>query len=127
VNDKTDAFDRWRDWAEKPLDSDITIPAEIHNAVMTLTPESRRERATVNAAVRNGMRSAGSTDIYDGAPWTEEDIEEIKNAVAHGSTVEDIAELICRSGSIDGVERKAKELGLKPQRRKARPNAKARH
>jgi hypothetical protein len=65
---------------------------------MTLTPESRRERATVNAAVRNGVRSAVSSDVYDGAPWTEEDIEEIKNAIAHGSTIEDIAELICRSG-----------------------------
>jgi hypothetical protein len=73
------------------------------------------------------VRSSGSADIYDGAPWTEEDVAEIKNAVAHGSTIEDIAELICRSGSIDDVERKAKELGLKPQRRKARPNAKARH
>jgi hypothetical protein len=107
--------------------SDLMIPAEIHNAVMTLAPESRHERATVNVAVRNGMRSAGSADIYDGAPWTEEDIEEIKNAIAYGSTIDDIAELICRSGSIDDVERKAKELGLKPQRRKARQNAKARH
>jgi hypothetical protein len=44
------------------------------------------------------VRSAVSSDIYDGAPWTEEDIEEIKNAIAHGSTIEDIAELICRSG-----------------------------
>jgi hypothetical protein len=127
VNDRTGSFDRWRDWAEKPLDSDITIPAEIHNAVMTLAPESRRDRATVNAAVRGGARSAGGADIYDGAPWTEEDVAEIQNAVARGSTIEDIAELICRSGSIEDVERKAKELGLKPQLRKARPNAKTRH
>jgi hypothetical protein len=126
VNDRTDAFDQWRDWAEKPLDSDLTIPADIHKAVMTLAPESRRERATVNAAVADGARSADSADIYDGAPWTEEDIKEIRNAIAHGSTIEDIAELICRSGSIDDVERKAKELGLKPQRCRARQNAKAR-
>jgi hypothetical protein len=94
---------------------------------MTLAPESRRDRATVNAAVRGGARSAGGADIYDGAPWTEEDVAEIQNAVARGSTIEDIAELICRSGSIEDVERKAKELGLKPQLRKARPNAKTRH
>ena len=53
---------------------------------------------------------------------TEEDVEEIRNAVAHGSTIEDIAELICRSGSIDDVERKAKELGLKPTRRSSKPS-----
>jgi hypothetical protein len=39
-----DAFDLWWEWAQKPLDSDLTIPAHIHNAVMTLTPESRRDR-----------------------------------------------------------------------------------
>jgi hypothetical protein len=33
-----DAFDRWWQWAEKPLDSQLTIPVEIHDAVMTLTP-----------------------------------------------------------------------------------------
>jgi hypothetical protein len=52
---------------------------------------------------------------------TEEDIEEIKNAVANGSTVEDIAELICRSGSIDDVERQVKELALRPTRRNSKP------
>jgi hypothetical protein len=29
-----DAFDRFRQWAEKPLDSALTIPAELHRAVM---------------------------------------------------------------------------------------------
>lgn len=126
MNDKTDSFDRWREWAEKPLDSDITIPADIHNAVLTLAPESRRDRASVNAAVRNGAQSPAGADIYDGAPWTEEDVAEIRNAIAHGGTIGEIAELICRAGSIDDVERKANELGLQPQR-KARPNGKTRH
>jgi hypothetical protein len=49
-----DAFDRWWQWAEKPLDSQLTIPVEIHDAVMTLTPAERRDRATVNEAVRRG-------------------------------------------------------------------------
>lgn len=46
-----DAFDRWWQWAEKPLDSYLTIPAEIHQAVMALPPEARRDRARVNAVV----------------------------------------------------------------------------
>ncbi len=47
-----DPFDLWWAWAEKPLDSPLTIPAEIHDAVMALPPEERRDRATVNNAVR---------------------------------------------------------------------------
>jgi hypothetical protein len=47
-----DAFDRWWQWAEKPLDSPLTIPAEVHEAVMALAPEQRRDRHAVNEAVR---------------------------------------------------------------------------
>lgn len=46
-----DAFDRFWQWAGKPLDSPLTIPAELHRAVMELAPEDRRDRATVNKAV----------------------------------------------------------------------------
>ena len=45
-----DAYDRFWQWAEKPLESLLTIPAELHHAVMTLLPEDRRDRAKVNAA-----------------------------------------------------------------------------
>jgi hypothetical protein len=51
-----------------------TIPAEIHNAVMTLTEEERQDRAIVNEAVRTGgspWRPAGSADRY-GVPRAEE-------------------------------------------------------
>jgi hypothetical protein len=48
-----DAFDLWWEWAEKPLDSPLTIPAGIHEAVMALLPEERRDRTRVNEAVRN--------------------------------------------------------------------------
>jgi hypothetical protein len=51
-----DAFDQWWEWAEKPLDSPLTIPAEIHEAVMALSPEDRRDRAKVNEAVRQACR-----------------------------------------------------------------------
>ena len=38
------------EWAEKPLDSLLTIPAELHDAVMSLPPEDRLDRAKVNEA-----------------------------------------------------------------------------
>jgi hypothetical protein len=47
-----DAFDPWWEWAEKPADSPLTIPAHFHETVMRLTPEQRRDRRTVNEAVR---------------------------------------------------------------------------
>jgi hypothetical protein len=64
-----DAFDLWWEWADKPLDSPLTISAEIHEAMMALPPEVRRDRNKVNAAVRDGitlgeMRPAGSADRY---------------------------------------------------------------
>jgi len=34
-----DAFDRWLEWAEKPVNSKLTIPAELHDAVMALSPD----------------------------------------------------------------------------------------
>lgn len=53
-----DAFDQFWQWADKRLDSDLTIPAELHRAVMELSPEHRRNRATVNAAAAPA-RSSG--------------------------------------------------------------------
>jgi hypothetical protein len=48
-----DAFELWWEWAERPVDSMLTIPAEIREAVMALSPEDRRDRAKVNEAVHN--------------------------------------------------------------------------
>jgi hypothetical protein len=47
-----DAFDRWWEWAEKPLDSMLMIDADIHEAVKALPPEERRDRAKINEAAR---------------------------------------------------------------------------
>jgi hypothetical protein len=47
-----DAFDLWWEWAEKPVDSTLTIDAAIHDAVMALPPNERRDRVKVNEAVR---------------------------------------------------------------------------
>jgi hypothetical protein len=55
-----DAFDRFWRWADKPLDSQLSIPAELHRAVMELSREERRNRAKVNeAAARAGAQDAG--------------------------------------------------------------------
>lgn len=58
-------------WAEKLLDSPLMIHAEIHEAVMALPPDERRDRVKVNEAVRDGLisdlagwRPAGSADLY---------------------------------------------------------------
>ncbi len=56
MNDNKDAFDLWWEWAEKPVDSMLTIPAAIHDAVMALPPDERRDPAKVNEAVREGLR-----------------------------------------------------------------------
>jgi len=45
-----DAFDRFWQWANKPPESPLTIPAELHRAVMELAPEEREDRAVVNQA-----------------------------------------------------------------------------
>jgi hypothetical protein len=55
VMDNKDAFDLWWEWAEKPVDSTLTIDAAIHDAVMALPPDERR------AATRSTRRCA--TDV----------------------------------------------------------------
>jgi hypothetical protein len=52
-----DAFDRVWQWADKPAESPLTIPAELHRAVMELAPEKRRDRAAVNQAAARVLDS----------------------------------------------------------------------
>lgn len=58
------------------------------------------------------LRSLLKTDLYDGAPWTEGDLNDLKAGIARGRSVEEMAGLLCRSGSTGEVRRKAAELGL---------------
>jgi hypothetical protein len=51
-----DAFDLWWEWAEKPLNSMLTIPAGLHDAVMALSPDERRDRAKVSEAAHQVER-----------------------------------------------------------------------
>jgi hypothetical protein len=51
-------------------------------------------------------------DIYDGAPWTEMDIDDLKAAIESGRSIEEAARFLCRADSVDDVARKCEELGL---------------
>ncbi len=55
-----------------------------------------------------------SPDIYDGAPWTEMHIADLKALIEDGSSIEEAAQFLCRSGSVEEIKRKCEELGLKP-------------
>jgi len=52
-------------------------------------------------------------DANDGRPWTETDVRGLMAALRVGDTIEEAAEHLCRSGTVDQVRRKAEELGLK--------------
>jgi hypothetical protein len=60
---------------------------------------------------------SGSPDIYDGAQWTEMLIQDLKALIGHGSSIEEAAQFLCRSGTVEEVKRKCEELGLKPKAR----------
>jgi hypothetical protein len=51
-------------------------------------------------------------DIYDGEPWSEMDIEDLKGAVAYGSSLQETAEFLCRSGAPPDVAAKVQGAWL---------------
>ena len=57
-------------------------------------------------------------DANSGEPWSEMDISDLTNELAHGRTMAETASFLCRDE--DEVRQKAKELGLL---RKSRPIA----
>jgi hypothetical protein len=52
-------------------------------------------------------------DIYDGADWTEMDVDDLKAAIESGHSIEEAAEFLCHVDSVDDVARKCEELGLR--------------
>jgi hypothetical protein len=50
-------------------------------------------------------------DINDGTSWSEMDVFDLIAAARHGNTIEEAAGFLCRSGSLDDVVHKARELG----------------
>jgi len=51
---------------------------------------------------------AKKIDVNDGKPGS----EDLKNSLAQGESIEEVAGFLCRSGTVDEVRRKAEELGL---------------
>jgi len=49
-------------------------------------------------------------DIYNGAPWTEMDLRYLEAAILYGSTIEDAATHLCRSGTVDESGARLKSL-----------------
>ena len=54
-------------------------------------------------------------DIYDGAEWTEMDVDDLRPAIEHDRSIEEAVEFLCRSGTVDAVAQKARELALEPR------------
>ena len=50
-------------------------------------------------------------DANDGEPWSEMDVRDLTASLASGSTIEEAAVHLCRSGTIAEVKAKATELG----------------
>jgi hypothetical protein len=51
-------------------------------------------------------------DAADGQEWSDGDLWDLRNSLEYGRSIEDVASLLCRSGTVDDVRRKAEELGL---------------
>lgn len=51
-------------------------------------------------------------DRNDGKPWSGMDIDDLTLALRDGGSVEGAAFFLCRSGTVDEVRAKARELGL---------------
>jgi hypothetical protein len=51
-------------------------------------------------------------DLNDGKPWSEMDLFDLRNSLAYGRSIEEVAGFLCRSGTVEEVKRKAEELGL---------------
>jgi hypothetical protein len=52
-------------------------------------------------------------DTHDGEFWTEMAVRDLMAELRSGSSIEEAAQHLCRSGTVDDVRRKAEELGLK--------------
>ena len=51
-------------------------------------------------------------DLNDGKPWSEMDLFDLRNSLAYGRPIEEVASFLCRAGTLEEVRRKAEELGL---------------
>jgi hypothetical protein len=47
-----DAFDRYWEWASRPVGSRLMLDGRLYNPIMELSKEDRRDRKKVNEAVK---------------------------------------------------------------------------
>jgi hypothetical protein len=44
-------------------------------------------------------------DTNDGKPWSEMDLFDLRNSLAYGRSIEEVAGFLCRSGTVEDVRR----------------------
>jgi len=54
-------------------------------------------------------------DTNDGKEWSEMDLEDLRNALACGGSIEDAAIFLCRRGTQDEVSKKGEEMDWWPK------------
>jgi hypothetical protein len=62
------------------------------------------EKASSSLSLSTGSLYSAMKDIYDGEPRTEMDIRDLTAALRSGDTIEDAAQHLCRSGTVDEVQ-----------------------
>ncbi len=50
-------------------------------------------------------------DTNDGKPWSDIDLDDLRSHAAAGATLEETAAFLCRSGSVEDLAAKAREVG----------------
>ena len=50
------------------------------------------------------MNQQSIQDINDGKPWSEMDLFDLRNSLAHGESIEEVAGFLCRSGTVEEVK-----------------------
>ena len=90
---------------------------ELARLLAALGPGGRTTKLCLQLRALLHCRFTGGLvmDIYDDAPWTEDDIDNLRGVLERGGDIEEAAELLCRSGSVCHVGRKAAELGVRYQ------------
>jgi hypothetical protein len=58
-----EAFDQWLEWANKPLDSELSIPSDLHGAVSPLAPDDRLNRDKVKPSAKPATRKQNTDGI----------------------------------------------------------------
>jgi hypothetical protein len=51
------------------------------------------------------MNAQPIQDVNDGKPWSEMDLFDLRNSLAYGTPVEEVAGFLCRAGTVEEVRR----------------------